>query len=389
VDRLNPPLQGCRVLALGSELTLLAVLRILGSRGASICGLPDADPLALRSRWYRPGPAGLRGTSPATLGEALDCLPEKTVLLPCSDQWLRAVAALPDATLARYPASVPSSRAVEILINKSLLALALERLRLPHPFTRILTGPADLAEVPAATFRSSFLKPVHSQDFFAHFGVKAFSVHSREEATRRLAQCLDAGHPMVLQEYVPGPPAAHYYLEGFMDRGGVTRARFARQRLRMYPPNFGNSTLMVSVPVQEVRDAAQTLDVLLGDLGYRGIFSAEFKWDERAGRMKLLEVNARPWWYVEFAARCGVDVCTMAVRDALGEPVPTLTAYQVGRRCVFPYYDFFAARAELAAGRLSLAAWLRSWLGADQPVFRWNDPLPALGRWAELLARRR
>jgi predicted ATP-grasp superfamily ATP-dependent carboligase len=219
--------------------------------------------------------------------------------------------------------------------------------------------------------------------------VKAFSVHSREEATRRLAQCLAAGQPMVLQEYVPGPPAAHYYLEGFMDRGGVTRARFARQRLRMYPPNFGNSTLMVSVPVQEVRDAAQTLDVLLGDLGFRGIFSAEFKWDERAGRMKLLEVNARPWWYVEFAARCGVDVCTMAVRDALGEPVPTLTAYQVGRRCVFPYYDFFAARAELAAGRLSLAAWLRSWLGADQPVFRWNDPLPALGRWAELLARRR
>jgi len=47
------------------------------------------------------------------------------------------------------------------------------------------------------------------------------------------------------------------------------------------------------------------------------VFSAEFKFDERDGLFKILEVNARPWWYVDFAARCGVDVCRMAYRDAL------------------------------------------------------------------------
>ena len=33
---------------------------------------------------------------------------------------------------------------------------------------------------------------------------------------------------------------------------------------------------------------------------------------------KILEINARPWWYVELASRCGVDVCTMSYRDAFG-----------------------------------------------------------------------
>jgi len=173
-----------------------------------------------------------------------------------------------------------------------------------------------------------------------------------------------------------------------VDRGGTIRALFARRRLRMFPPDFGNSTLMVSVPRTEVGDAPKTLARLFEELRYRGIFSAEFKQDARDGRFKLLEVNARPWWYVEFAARCGVDVCAMAVRDALGKPIETVDRYTVGRRCVYPYYDLSAVQVERAAGRLGLVAWARSWVGATQPVFRWNDPMPALGEVAAMIRRR-
>jgi D-aspartate ligase len=91
---------------------------------------------------------------------------------------------------------------------------------------------------------------------------------------------------------------------------------------------------------------------------------------------------------VEFAARCGVNVCRLAIRDALGEPVETIREYAVGRRCVFPYYDLQAVRAELAAGRLGLLGWASSWIGPHQPVFRWSDPLPALGELAVLFGDR-
>lgn len=379
------PLRGVRVFALGSGITLLGVLRVLGADGAEVIPSTDADPLCRRSRWFRSPPPELGSIRPDSLAASLARVPDGMVLLPCSDAWARAVAALPETLRARFPASIASLEALEAVLDKTRLAETLERLGLPRPWTRPVESGSDLASVPPEILRRSFLKPAESQGFFARFGVKAFLASGVAELHDRLAECQRAACRMLLQEYVPGPPTNHFFIDGFVNREGEVRARFARRRTRMYPRDFGNSTLMVSIPVEEVRDAATTLDGLLEDVQYRGIFSAEFKRDERDGVAKLLEVNARPWWYVEFAARCGVDVCGMAVLDALGGPVPLVSRYAVGRRCVYPYYDFSAARAEWAEGRLGLLAWAASWLGAYQPVFRWSDPCPALGEVASLL----
>ena len=113
-------------------------------------------------------------------------------------------------------------------------------------------------------------------------------------------------------------------------------------------------------------------------MGYTGIFSAEFKYDHRDGEFKILEMNARPWWYVDFAASCGVDVCWMAYQDALGLPVEPVTTYEVGRRCVYPVQDLRACWHLWRNGRSDGGVPVASWLGASQPVFGWEDPLPAL-----------
>jgi hypothetical protein len=81
---------------------------------------------------------------------------------------------------------------------------------------------------------------------------------------------------------------------------------------------------------------------------------------------------------VEFATRCGINVCALATLDALERPVPSLLEYAVGKRCVFPYYDRNAIRMDRGAGTVTWWQGLRSWLGAFQPVFRWDDPVPAL-----------
>jgi len=376
------------VLALGSGITLLGVLRALSRSSVRVLALPDADRATRRSRWYRSAPAKLSGLGAERLAERLEALKPGTVLIPCSDFWARTIAALPPEVQARYPASIAPLSALETLVDKSRFRDTLERLGLPHPTTRVITALADLDDVPDTIFQSSFLKPAHSQQFFARFGVKAFRITDKAGAQARLEECTANGLEMMLQEYIPGPPSNHYFIDGFIDRGGVVRALFARRRLRMSPPDFGNSTFQVSVALSETGDAAETLKTLLADIGYRGIFSAEFKRDARDGEFNLIEVNARPWWYVDFAARCGINVCEMAIRDALGKPVESVSVYAVGRRCVFPYYDLQAVRDERAAGRLGVLGWASSWLGPYQPVFRWSDPLPAIGEVAAILGDR-
>ena len=377
-----------RVLALGSGITVLGVLRTLSKSHADVVALPDVDRVTRRSRWFRAAPRALSGMKADTLGLCLESLLVPTVLMPCSDLWVRAVAALPADVRIRYPASVAPLQVLDLLVDKARFGSTLDRLGLPHPATHLLGSVQDLGFVSDTILQSSFLKPVHSQQFFARFGVKAFLIADRSNAEERLAECIDAGLQMMLQEYVPGPPTNHYFVDGFIDRFGVVRALFARRRLRMSPPDFGNSTLMISVPISETGNAVATLKTLFADIDYRGIFSAEFKRDPRDGVFKLIEVNARPWWYVEFAARCGVNVCELAIRDALDEPVETISEYVVGRRCVFPYYDLPAVRAERSAGRLGFVGWARSWFGAYQPIFRWSDPLPALSEVSILIARR-
>lgn len=371
------------VLVLGTGLTVLGTLRALARSGIPAYALPDVDPMVRRSRWYRPAPTLPTGITPASLSDALTRLPNGTTVMPCSDGWALAMAGLPDPLRSRYPVSQAPLEVLENLIDKTQLARTLAEQGLPGPRTVAPIDRATLRTLPEEALTGAFLKPADSQTFFARFGVKAFAVRGLDDASERLAQCESAGLSMLLQEYVPGPASQHYYIEGFRDRGGVFRAWFARRRLRMYPADFGNSTLMVSVPLEEVADGQDALRRLLSAVGYRGIFSAEWKRDPRSGELKLLEINCRPWWFVEFAVRCGVNVCALAVQDAREMAVPDIAGYEVGRRCVYPYYDYFALRASRR-----LLRGMVEWVGAEPPVFRWLDPAPALAGLAGRLTRR-
>jgi len=86
-------------------------------------------------------------------------------------------------------------------------------------------------------------------------------------------------------------------------------------------------TITGAVCNAEVGEAIGVVEALFEATRYRGVFSAEFKFDHRDDHFKILEVNCRPWWYVEFAGVCGVDVVEMAYRDALGLPIHTVGPY--------------------------------------------------------------
>lgn len=366
------------VVLLGGGVSTLGAQRTLGRAGHTAYVAGQLQAMNRRTRWHRELPDP-HPREPDELPAWLDRLSlDRAVLLPCSDDWALAVASLDPERRERFPASVPTPDTIRTLVDKARFAETVMELGTPHPWTRLVDGPADVDDVPPSRLANLFLKPRDSQSFMRDFGVKALHLASAEEARERIAEVTAQGHRIILQEYLPGPPSYHYFIDGFIDRTGAVKALFARQRLRMYPPSFGNSTCMRSVPVAEVQPAADSLVHLLTSLGYRGMFSAEFKLDPRDARYKLLEVNARAWWYVEFAAQCGVDVCEMAWRDAQELPVSEVGTYRLRRAMVYPYTDYFACRMQRGDGRLSLWGWATSWAGALQPIFHPLDPWPSV-----------
>lgn len=379
----SEPRPNSPVVVLGVGPTALGTLRAVGRAGRRAWLVTRAGDLAELSRFARNRVAAAEPSTPEALAELCSRLGvEHPVVIPCTDEWTKVVGRAPAGSSLR--ASVAAPEVIDQLVDKERFAALLDRFDVPHP----RTVPVDSEDDLAGDLGGLFLKPRQSQLFAQRFHRKAMTFDDRQGATDAFRRMTAAGVGAILQEYVPGPAASHYFIDGFVRADGTVAARFARRRLRMFPLDFGNSSLMVSVPLDELRPAADDLTRLLTGIAYRGIFSAEFKQDERDGAFKLLEVNTRPWWYIEFAARCGVDVCDLFYRDAVGLPVPQIDRYAIGRRCVFVPQDFRALRAARRAGEpVGAVAWARSVIGAQTTVFALDDPLPALG--LPLIAARR
>jgi D-aspartate ligase len=381
------------VLVLGVGITVLGTIRCLGRRGIPLYVGSDPGALVRRSRWYRALPEGPLEPADDDLAERLAALSvERMVLLPTSDRWTFAVSRLPAALARRFPSTVAPTEVLEKLIIKSRLACVLEELHVPHPRTVPVPNLAAARALPTAAFESAFLKPTQSGPFAAAYGAKALRFRDREDALARIEEASARGLELMLQEFIPGPADRHYFVEGFIDRRGRLCGLLARRRIRIYPPDFGNSSCTETIPLSDVPDAVASLRRLLDGVGYRGIFSAEFKLDERDGLFKLLEVNVRPWWFAGFAARCGLDVCEMAYRDALGQDVEPVTGYALGRRCVAPRLDLESGLAEWRGGRLGLAALFGSWIGADLLTLSRDDPWPGISgifTWSKSRLRRK
>ena len=382
------------VLIFGTTVTVLGAARTFARLGHPVWTHTEPGDVVTLSRYYQPMPlpAGfdLKAPTASTLEAILRALPvPRAFLLPCSDFWTEAATELPDDLKARFPACLSPREAIYTLTDKGRLAATMESLDLPHPRSFAVEREADFAAIDDRVFESAFLKPKSSPLFLQVFKAKGLHVHSRVEALVRFREVQAAGFEVILQEYVPGPPTEHFFIDGFMDQEHVVRARFARQRLRMFPPDFGNSTYMVSVPIATVQPAMDSLETLLRHLRYRGIFSAEFKRDPRDGKFHLIEVNARPWWYVGYAEHCGVPVCEMAYADALGLPLPTQLPYPIGTRCVYPHIDAkeYRWRRQQRMEHASLLAYAGAWLTSHKPVFAWDDPRPAISGSLTLLGQ--
>jgi predicted ATP-grasp superfamily ATP-dependent carboligase len=376
-------------LVLGSGFTALGVLRNLAAAGVVAHLVIDAPDLTKSSRWYRP-PPGAEGKkpTPGTLATFLEGLAiDRAVLVPCSDHWTVAAAGLPAALIHRFPRSLPTPSALVTLTDKAAFGDFCARAGIPRPDTWLIDHPEALGDLPEAAFRNAFLKPRDSQAFVARVGVKALHVADRADAIRLATHYAAKGFKLILQRYVAGPASNHYFVDGFVDRQGDDSAVFVRRRLRMYPTDFGNSSYMVSVPPAEATPAVESVRRALAQLDYRGVFSAEFKRDADDGVFRVLEINARPWWYVRFAAQCGMNLCGRAYADALGQSPPPATAYRVGRGCMHVHYDYFACRELLRTGQVSRRSWLWSWLTSHKAAFEWNDPLPACVDVARILGR--
>ncbi len=183
---------------------------------------------------------------------------------------------------------------------------------------------------------------------------------------------------VLLVEKIPGPDSLYSSYYTYLDEEGRALFDFTKRILRRYPMNMGLASYHITADVGQVRELSLKL---FRQAGLQGLANAEFKYDERDGRLKLIECNARFTAANKLLARAGLDLGNFVYDRIAGISQPPPTGFRSGLRLWDPLRDWHAFLELRKRGELSLLKWLASVMHrASLAYFSWRDPLPSLAR---------
>jgi D-aspartate ligase len=381
------------VVVIGQATTALSVQRLVAKIGNPVFAACAPKSWPTRTKHYQPLPETRLGRWHGELGDAgyehLAALPfERAIIIPTADDAGFWLSNLPGSLRERFLFCGSDTETLEKLQDKAVFSALNRELGVAAPQSFVVNTRAELESLQVDWSADLFIKPRKSQAFQRQTGVKALRFSDKNTALRIWDENNLESLGVLVQEYVPGGADQHYFIDGFRDRKGQFPACLARRRIRMFPQDFGDSSLCKSIGIGDVEPAWQALQFLLQQVGYQGIFSAEFKHDARDGKFKLIEINTRPWVYVQFAEWCGINVCELYIDDACNNDVKECPSPLVDKYCVNLLADMKSIRSLPRGTKPGYFNVLTAWLTSFKVVFDWRDLRPAAIGAIELLSSR-
>jgi D-aspartate ligase len=222
------------------------------------------------------------------------------------------------------------------------------------------------------------LKPSVRDPFFTTTGKKAIRINDKAALVDEYTKAVTAigpGQVLMVQELIPGR-ARQLFGVGSLCCHGQVLARVVVRRPRQHPMDFGHATTYAeTVDVPELEEMTAKI---LAAMNYQGLSEVEFMFDQRDGKYKLLEINARPWGWHSIAIGAGVDLPYLSYLNMLGEEIKQ-DGFIKGVKWFRLVTDIPTSAIELLMGRMRLGDYLHSLRGRKyEAVFSLGDPLPFL-----------
>lgn len=314
----------------------------------------------------------------------------KPVLLPTSDKDIEFIARHAAVLAERFVFQASyATEAVQTLLTKERFYALCEAQGVAYP-KLWRCQPAELASLRDQIAYPCMIKPSRIHDVKGLMAGKKGWVAEDALAFDRLIAAIPAlAGVLLLQEIVPGPESEITLFAAYRDRAGRICQPVTGRKLRQFPPGFGSASLVISQPENESRAIAEHI---LSIMAYTGIAAAEFKRDPRDGRLKVIEINARPSLWFALASASGQRLALAAYHElaGTGQRLPeTGQTEGVLWRSVFK--DIYSAMFyRLRPGFLLPAPDTRAAAGAKRrvyAVFAADDPLPMLAEWGHLAGK--
>jgi len=179
----------------------------------------------------------------------------------------------------------------------------------------------------------------------------------------------------ILQEFIPGKAEACWMFNGHFDRDSECTIEFTGRKIRQYPADGGLTSLGECRWNQTISTVTREF---VKACGYRGVIDIDYRYDERDGQYKVLDINPRIGaTFRLFVGANGMDVVRAMYLDITGQAVEPSPAME-GRRWLVEDCDLVSGLQSFGDGKLKLRDWMKSYRGVQETgIFAMDDPLPA------------
>ncbi|RJQ27643.1 hypothetical protein C4577_00845 [Candidatus Parcubacteria bacterium] len=304
---------------------------------------------------------------------------QKPVLFITSDNHLKIVNCNQELLSDYYHFNMASSELLNVIGDKSKLSQLALKNNIAVPLTYTIECKSDLDTILVKDIIFPlFLKglDVNSWRQKVHGSKKGYIINSKEELNKRGEAILKLNVPYVLQEVIQGPDTNHYKVCVLYSKNGKQLLNFTLQKIRQNPIHFGVGAVVESIYYPELSDLGTKL---FDSINFRGIGSAEFKLDEKDGKLKLIEINTRYWQQNYLATVCGMNFPLIDYFEATDQNYSSVSEFQYGIKWINRFMDFDSFLAYKKEDELTFSSWLKTLKGKKiSSNFRLIDPLPAL-----------
>jgi predicted ATP-grasp superfamily ATP-dependent carboligase len=215
----------------------------------------------------------------------------RAVIFPADDSTLVTLSNNLDVLKSHFIIPTPDWSTVKKIINKDITYSIAESIDVPIPKTLVLDNSLPLSSDLLQNFKfPCLIKPVQSHTYYEAFQKKMAVVKNIEELEFNFNECKKANIDVTVQEIIEGEISSGLNFNSLFYNGKI-RQGFTACKVRMTDNGYG---IPVVVRSQEmINELWDYSEKLLKEIGYEGYSCIEYKFDERDGLYKLLEINGR------------------------------------------------------------------------------------------------
>lgn len=244
------------------------------------------------------------------LGKAI--APDRGMLFPTHDEYVITLWENQNILEKYFDFPMSEWDKVKLLINKKELYSMCEKLGVACPKTREIQSFSEYENIIDEFLFPIIIKPsIWDSELIAELGKKVLVFSDKIEAFNFVKKVYSKqGGSLLIQEYIEGPIEKMPDITVFCAENGKIKSWSAAIKTRQFPPCSGTATMTSIIsPDQEMcQETFEMTRKIVEHIGFYGVCDAEYMYDARDGKYKMIEINTRFHMQNYMICASGIDM---------------------------------------------------------------------------------